>query len=736
MRIALVSHEVAGFRGGGIGTYVVEAGRALKAAGHEVWLVTAAPAPHQVDALRAHDAFTRVRFVEDATTPRHEVRFALARRSLWFAQLAFDLLKGSGVAFDYVEFPDYEAPGAVAVPEQRLFGSLGDAVVAVVLHSPTHECWQWNDALHVMGPSVREVAVLEDDTIRSAPVVWSPSTRLAELVAQRLRLPADFADVVRYPMAFDATPPPPPPRAQLTDVRFLFFGRLEPRKGIRRIVDAFAAMPELSIECIGRDGPTSPFHDSEVAWLRRRAVPNVTLTPPLPRTEMLTRLRAADVVVLPSPWDNWPNTCIEAMANARVVVGGRNGGMAEMIEHGRSGFLVDGADADADDLVRVIREDVAAALPRLDAIGAQAARRIREISEPARYVAAIERIVAKHRGRGRLPATPQSTSTKVTIVVPYHREDAAIVGEAIDSAIAQTHRDVEILLVDDGSPRADATEILAAQAGKDARVRVLRKQNGGLASARNFAIEQAAGDALLFLDADNVLRPDYAATGVDVFARCPDVFAISPRLSIFDERTRASQTIIQGLPFDRPLAVFRNSLGDAGAMFRRSVFDVHGLRYDAMVDVYSDWAMWLDLARLRLRVQVVPRVLYDYRLRAGSMMDEQAWERHLALLGLLIEHHLPRGDGTDERELLTTLVQGWGVGALLASLGRRPEFWEAPSQAARRLRHDAMRYRFAEALGKVADKLPPLRALAHHALLVVSRLHGRWKDRRRGDRPV
>ncbi|MCC6672673.1 MAG: hypothetical protein IT458_16535 [Planctomycetes bacterium] len=47
----------------------------------------------------------------------------------------------------------------------------------------------------------------------------------------------------------------------------------------------------------------------------------------------------------------------------------------------------------------------------------------------------------------------------------------------------------------------------------------------------------------------------------------------------------------------------------------------------------------------------------------------RAW----ALLGLLIERHLPPGDGADEKAMLTNLAQGWGIGALLAALGRRPD---------------------------------------------------------------
>ena len=76
-------------------------------------------------------------------------------------------------------------------------------------------------------------------------------------------------------------------------------------------------------------------------------------------------------------------------------------------------------------------------------------------------------------------------------------------------------------------------------------------------------------------------------------------------------------------------------------------------------------------------MQTCPRVLYDYRTRADSMMSQKAMHEHLAMVGLLIERHLPDGD---ERELLVSLTHGWGVGALLAALaaeGLRDTFRDA-----------------------------------------------------------
>lgn len=735
MRCAFVSTEVAGFHTGGIGTYVVEAGRALTAAGHEVWLITKAPAAERRADLQSLAGFARVLFVDDAREPSVTVRFTLAHDTLWFAQRAHDTLRAAGVPFDYVEFADYGAAGAVTVQEQRLFGSLGDAVVAVVLHSPTYECWHWNRQDHVYGPELREIAALEHETIRRAPLCWSPSQRLRQIVCERLDMAEASVPIVRYPMHLpEPAPPPPAPRRRLADLRFLYFGRIEPRKGVREIAAAFAELPDLTIDCIGRDGPTAPLQTSEVAHLQKVAGPNVRFLPPLPRAELLQRIAAADVVVLPSPWDNWPNACLEAMAMARVVVGGRNGGMGEMIEHGRNGFLCDGGDHR--DLQRVLNTDLTEALPRLDAIGRAAASRARELASPSVYTASLERLVAEHRGRGRRPASVARRDPQVSIVVPYHREPIELVGEAIDSALGQSHRPLEILLVNDGSPRPDAAAILAAMAAKDPRVQVLHKPNGGLASARNFAIERARGAFLLFLDADNVLRPDYAAVGVDVFARCPAAMAVVPRHRLFDAATRRPLAVAQPLPFDRALALFRNSLGDAGAMFRREVFHQHSLRYDPLVDCYSDWALWLDLAARGLTVEAVPRELYDYRMRPDSMMAEVAWERHLALLGLLIERHLPPGDASAERELLTTLVQGWGTGALLAALGQDPAQWRDATATARRLqpldpRHGRLRDRLAQGLGRLADGHPRLRRLGHALFGAAFALHGRWKDWRR-----
>jgi len=318
---------------------------------------------------------------------------------------------------------------------------------------------------------------------------------------------------------------------------------------------------------------------------------------------------------------------------------------------------------------------------------------------------------------------------EVSIIVPFHDEPLEMVSEALDSAIAQTWQSLEIVVVDDGSPRPDADAILANLSARDPRVRVLRKPNGGLASARNFAVDQARGRFFLFLDADNRLREHYVADALQVLAGDSGIAAVVPWFRTFGAGPRAGTTVA-ALPFDLALALVRNAFGDAGAMFRASAFRESGLRYDPLVDVYSDWALWLDCARLGLRVQCVPRVLYDYRVRPDSMMERQAWDRHLHLLGLLIERHLRVPDAAT-RALLTTLAQAWGVGALLSALGGRPESADRGYELAEGFRPGRARYRLADALAKIASAMPGARPLVRAVFGRLSAAHGRYKDRRR-----
>jgi hypothetical protein len=105
----------------------------------------------------------------------------------------------------------------------------------------------------------------------------------------------------------------------------------------------------------------------------------------------------------------------------------------------------------------------------------------------------------------------------VTILIPVYNR-ATMVVEAVESCLAQSWRPLEILIVDDGS----TDELAGALTRFGDAVRVVRKANGGVSSARNAGIRVAKGDFIHFLDSDNLLAPGAVVRKLDGFARFPD----------------------------------------------------------------------------------------------------------------------------------------------------------------------------------------------------------------------
>ena len=98
---------------------------------------------------------------------------------------------------------------------------------------------------------------------------------------------------------------------------------------------------------------------------------------------------------------------------------------------------------------------------------------------------------------------------KVSVIVPIYKAEKYI-NRCIDSILAQTFTDWELLLIDDGSPDRSG-EICDEYAENDPRIRVFHKANGGVGSARNLGIEQASGDWIVFVDSDDWCEPNYIA---------------------------------------------------------------------------------------------------------------------------------------------------------------------------------------------------------------------------------
>lgn len=107
---------------------------------------------------------------------------------------------------------------------------------------------------------------------------------------------------------------------------------------------------------------------------------------------------------------------------------------------------------------------------------------------------------------GRNAKNPQKYP-EISIIVPVYQVEKYL-NECIDSILAQTFTDFELILVDDGSPD-NCPALCDAAAKRDSRVRVIHKQNGGVSTARNAGLDAAQGNWIAFVDSDDTVEPEY-----------------------------------------------------------------------------------------------------------------------------------------------------------------------------------------------------------------------------------
>jgi glycosyltransferase involved in cell wall biosynthesis len=205
-------------------------------------------------------------------------------------------------------------------------------------------------------------------------------------------------------------------------------------------------------------------------------------------------------------------------------------------------------------------------------------------------------------------------------------------GEALASVEAQTFRDLEILVVDDGSTEPGT---LAALARIEAtRARVLRTANRGLPAARNHGARHASGEYLCCLDADDALHPEWLAKGVAALDADPGLAFVSHWLRAFGDEEWEWKPTECGFP----ALLDRNTVNGA-ALVRRAAWEAVGGQDETLREGCEDWDFWITLVERGHRGAILPEILFFYRRRAGSMSRALVGEAHLRTYLQLMQRH-------------------------------------------------------------------------------------------------
>lgn len=215
---------------------------------------------------------------------------------------------------------------------------------------------------------------------------------------------------------------------------------------------------------------------------------------------------------------------------------------------------------------------------------------------------------------------------------------ARFVGEAARSILGQTLRELELVVVDDGS--TDETTAVVSALG-DSRVRLVRHpENRGLVAALNRGLDEVTADLIAIHHADDIALPDRLATQVPLFAEDPKLVLAGSSYELIDEagstiglkaRSEGDAAIRWGslfmIPFGHPTIVFR------GDVARR-----HGVRYRADYFPAEDYKLVSELLRLG-RARNIRRPLVRYRVH-DAQVTSTTWERQNAVADRIARENL------------------------------------------------------------------------------------------------
>ena len=236
----------------------------------------------------------------------------------------------------------------------------------------------------------------------------------------------------------------------------------------------------------------------------------------------------------------------------------------------------------------------------------------------------------------------------ISVIVPVYNV-AQYLDTCLESIVGQTYRNLEILVVDDGSTD-DSGTMCDRWAGLDERIRVIHQPNGGLSAARNTALDVMRGDVVTMVDSDDLLHPHFIEVLLHLLQRHEADIAVGGYNPFYGDKPDLPEEMNEhdAQLYDRDEALtailYQDKLTHSawGRLYKASVFNE--VRYP-VGKLYEDLAVIYPLLKNASTIVRIDTPLYGYRQREASILQTFS-ERRAAVLDICeeLEHTMQNDD--------------------------------------------------------------------------------------------
>jgi GT2 family glycosyltransferase/glycosyltransferase involved in cell wall biosynthesis len=630
LRVVIVTPDIHGpIRNGGIGTAFAALAQQLATWGADITVAYALgtysesePASH----WQKHYADLGIKFLA-LTETQLEQGPALdtppVRQLPW---RIYRWLERNEKSFDLAIFPEWMglAYYALMAKGQGLaFGNLG---IAVNVHSPEAWAMEGNRTL----PNYLDLVdrdFMERECVRRADWMISPSRYMIDWMRGRKWEVPDRHRIIQNLMP-DITEPSAGDASVQTPTTLVFFGRLELRKGLKLFCDAIDRLPPArrnklrAVKFLGKAVTQSGFDSLHyIAGRTRSWGIRVDVVTNKNKDQALVELsRPGVLAVIASLSENSPYTVLECLHHGVRFVASRVGGITELVhpDDTKSCLFTPNPQALANCLDNAVTH------------GSPAARMAQPQNGTREQWQNWFQEVAQTRSAPVSQADAAAEKPLVSICLVHHNRPHYL-AQALASLRAQSYPNIEVVLVDDGSPSPEAQQFLTGleQEFRSRNWQLIRQPNSYLGAARNRAAEAARGQYLMFMDDDNIAMPHEVETFVSA-ARRSGADILTCAFAVFNDKPPATPTYVY-LPLGGAAGagMYRNVFGDANAFWKRDVFlQLGGHTTDYGVG-HEDWELFAEAVLAGARLEVVSTPLFWYRVNTNGMLRSgDIWTDH------------------------------------------------------------------------------------------------------------
>nr|WP_321460251.1 glycosyltransferase [uncultured Cohaesibacter sp.] len=575
-----------------------------------------------------------------------------------FADLCMAEIDGGLADFkkpDYVEFADGFAIGTLTIQQKLCLNSrLGDIPILVTAHTPTHLIDRLNQLSIYKLPNYW-TGRMELQALAGADLVIGCSQSILDFVGEELaRTGASFrrskvlhnpfpvGDKQSHKYGFECD-------------HFYMASRLTHWKGVETAIKAFKILwtdgIEVPLRIFGEDTPFEVSGTQYSAYIKQRYGEFVErgliqLMGKQPRQVISEMSKSAFAQLHPSHFDNFPYSLVEAMSEGTVCVAGLNGGIKEIAEHGKDLFLVDVHDAEG--FARILKQVMGLSAKEREKIGRNAQKKVARHCDVARYFEQKEALVADVKAelqaatgksfpflshpdaRCVFPAQKALRGEpELSVVIPYFNM-GAFIDETLKSVLQCSKKDLELVLVNDGSTDPQSQERLLQLHSdyglSEEQLRIITIPNGGVANARNTGVRHARAPLVTLLDSDDLIGARYYEKAVNILSAYDNVSFCGAWIEDYNSHGRIRNWATWNA--EPPHQLILNQTNCQSLVYKRAAFEDSGWHDPDLRMYLDDWEGVISLIAGGHRGVMIPEALFEYRIRANSIFrsNRSLWD--------------------------------------------------------------------------------------------------------------